>query len=230
MSGNRFWPRKGEHRNVMPNTLDRRRIYRDKWKRNTDRISKETLLLWYVTKGKSAEEIADALRCSGRKVRYWLEKYKIPRRGYREALYLKNNPDGDPFQFTPPQNIKEAELYGFGLGLFWGEGNKADKVSVRLGNTDPMLVRKFIEFLIAIFHVKKEDFRFSLQIFSDMSPDTAMDFWVKNLRIKRGQFYKTTITRSGSIGTYRKKSKYGVLTVYYHNRKLRDLLVGLLPG
>lgn len=115
MSGNRLLPKKGEYRRSLPNSLDRHRIYRDKWKRNTDRISKETLQLWYVKKGKSAQEIGDTLSCSGRKVRYWMEKYKIPRRKYSDALYLKNNPDGDPFRFTPPRNVREAELYGLGL-------------------------------------------------------------------------------------------------------------------
>lgn len=174
-------------------------------------------------------EVAKVLQCSPHKVKYWLEKYKIPRRRYSEALYLKNNPDGDPFRFTAPQNLKEAELFGIGVGLYWGEGNKANKGSVRLGNTDPLLIKKFIEFLVVIFHIKKEDLKFSLQIFSDINPSAAMDFWVKQLRIRRSQFYKTTVTRSGSIGTCRKKSRYGVLTVYYHNRKLRDLLGTLLP-
>lgn len=175
------------------------------------------------------QDIANAFSCSLHKVKYWMEKYRLPRRKYSEALYLKNNPKGDPFRLTMPQTSKDAELYGMGLGLFWGEGNKMDPRSVRLGNTDPQLIEKFLEFLIAVFRVKREDFKFSLQIFSDMNPDAAMDFWVKHLRIKRGQFYKTTVTRSGSVGTYRKKSRRGVLTVYYHNKKLRDLLVGLLP-
>ncbi|MDP3974731.1 MAG: helix-turn-helix domain-containing protein [Candidatus Jorgensenbacteria bacterium] len=229
MSGNRLWPRKGEYRASLPNSLDRRRIYRDKWKRNTERIPRAVLVRWYSERGKSMPEVADILQCSPHKVKYWLEKYEIPRRRYSEALYLKNNPDGDPFRFTPPQNMKEAELFGLGVGLYWGEGNKADKKSVRIGNTDPLLIKRFIEFLVVIFHIKKEDLKFSLQIFSDMSPAAAMDFWMKRLKIKRGQFYKTTVTRSGSIGTYRKKSRYGVLTVYYHNTRLRDLFSTLLP-
>lgn len=229
MSGNRLWPRKGEYRGSLPNSLDRRRIYRNKWKRHTDRIPRAILVRWYREKGKSMPEVARILQCSPHKVKYWLEKYEIPRRRYSEALYLKNNPDGDPFQFVSPRSIEEAKLFGLGLGLYWGEGTKASKNSIRLGNTDPLLIKKFIEFLVRIFHVRKEDMRFSLQVFSDMSPDVAMDFWVKHLKIKRGQFYKTTVTRSGSIGTYRKKSQYGVLTLYYQNSHLRKLIGDLLP-
>ncbi len=32
-------------------------------------------------------------------------------------------------------------------------------------------------------------------------------------------------TRSGKIGTYRQKSAHGVVTVYFHNKKLRDILL-----
>jgi hypothetical protein len=39
------------------------------------------------------------------------------------------------------------------------------------------------------------------------------------------QFYKTICTPSGKVGSYREKSKHGVLTVYFNNKKLRDHLV-----
>ena len=61
-----------------------------------------------------------------------------------------------------------------------------------------------------------------------MAEKETLDFWTKTLTIEKSQFYKTVITPYRSLGTYRKKTKYGVLTVYFHNRKLRDVLVGLL--
>ena len=120
-------------------------------------------------------------------------------------------------------------LFGLGLGLYWGEGTKANKHSVRLGNTDPDLIVKFIQFLMRFFKIQKKDMRFGLQIFSDMHPQEAMNYWRKKLGVRKDQFYTVTVTRSGKIGTYRKKSRYGVLTVYYHNKKLRELLVNMLP-
>jgi hypothetical protein len=120
-------------------------------------------------------------------------------------------------------------LFGLGVGLYWGEGTKASKDSVRLGNTDPYLVEKFIEFLITFFDIDRADLRFGLQIFTDINPNVTMDFWMKTLKIKKHQFYRPTITKSGSLGTYRKKSLYGVITVMYHNKKLRNRMVELLP-
>ncbi len=175
------------------------------------------------------QDMAYSFGCSLHKVKYWMDKYEIQIRSISDAIYLKHNPGGDPFRFVNPRNLEEAKLFGLGMGLYWGEGTKANMGSVRLGNTDPQLIKRFMDFLIKFFNIKKSDLRFGLQIFTDIDKVEAMDFWIKNLRINSSQFFKPTITKSGSMGTYRKKSKYGVLTVMYHNTKLRNLLVNLLP-
>ncbi|MEK7630374.1 MAG: hypothetical protein AAB432_03325 [Patescibacteria group bacterium] len=192
-------------------------------------IKKDLLGKMYYRDKKSMQEIASDLNCSLHKVSYWMEKYCLNARPRSEAMYIKHNPAGDPFIFRPPETTREAELFGLGLGLYWGEGTKADKNSIRLGNTDPNLIKRFIEFLIKVFQIDEKDLKFGLQIFSDINPEKAMDFWSKTLRISKVQFNKPIVTKSGSIGTYRKKSEYGVLTVMYHNKKLRNLLISLLP-
>lgn len=203
----------------------------EKWSKHfhTEKISRSQLEGFYIQNRKSMQEIADILNCSLHKVKYWMEKYKIIRRERSEAMYVKYNPSGDPFRFRPPENIEEAKIFGLGLGLYWGEGNKANKSSVRLGNTDPVLIKKFIEFLEKFYSIDREDLKFGLQIFSDVNPQKALDFWVKRLKINKSQFNKVIVTKSGLIGTYRKKSEYGVLTVMYHNKKLRNFIVETLP-
>ena len=192
-------------------------------------IDRDILSHLYLEEGKSMQEIADNLHCSLNTIYYWIKKYCITTRSHSEATYLKRNPNGDPFSFKEPETALEIKLLGIGIGLYWGEGNKANKNSIRLGNVDPALIRCFIDFLIVMFGIAKEDLRFGLQIFSDIEIGQALDFWIKELNIQRSQINKPIITKSGSIGTYRKKSRYGVLTVMYHNKKLRDLLISLLP-
>ncbi|MDP7477072.1 MAG: hypothetical protein QF442_01345 [Candidatus Peribacteraceae bacterium] len=192
-------------------------------------ITKKLLERLYVREGKSMKVIAMELQCSVHKVQYWMDKHKIARRSIADAIYQWHNPDGDPFVFTPPKSADDYQLYGLGIGLYWGEGTKANKVAVRLGNTDPELLKYFIRFLERFFAVRRSDMHFGLQIFTDIDEQKALDFWQKRLKIGSHQFYKVTRTISGSMGTYRRKSQYGVLTVYYNNRKLRDLLVSMLP-
>ncbi len=175
------------------------------------------------------QEIALELGCSVNKVVYWMDRYQIKRRTISDAIYNKHNPNGDPFDIKPIRNRSDAKLLGLGLGLYWGEGNKRNKYSVRLGNTDPALLNTFILFLTELCGVKRERLKFGLQIFSDTDPKVALDYWIQELNVRDSQFYKVTVTISGSVGTYRHKSSYGVVTVHFHNKKLRDIINAMLP-
>lgn len=233
MSGPLVWNKKlmKREREVRRLRIKNRRTKNTKWSKavHKEKIPRIYLENYYLRKHQSMQEIADTLRCSLHKVAYWMEKYKIKSRPRSEAMYVKYNPHGDPFRFQIPQTIEEAKLFGLGLGLYWGEGTKASQYAIRLGNADSQLIKKFIEFLAKFFNIKKEELQFGLQIFSDINSEIALDFWIKTLRIRRSQIYKPIITKSGSVGTYRHKSKYGVLTVMYHNKKLRELIGKLLP-
>ena len=105
------------------------------------------------------QEIADKMRWSLHKVSYWLDQCSISRRSPSEATYVKRNPGGDPFKIKSQLTKKDETLKGLGLGLYWGEGDKSpNNTSVRLANTDPLLIKKFKEFLTKICGVKKGNF------------------------------------------------------------------------
>ncbi|MEK7591090.1 MAG: hypothetical protein AAB489_02690 [Patescibacteria group bacterium] len=191
-------------------------------------MEKTTLQRLYQVERKSMKQISQKFRCSVHKIEYWLRKHDISRRSISDAIYQWHHPRGDPFLYRPPCNSQEFTLFGMGLGLYWGEGTKANKTSVRLGNTDPALLHKFIEFLVRFFAIERKDLRFGLQLFNDIHPQKALDFWTRKLKLHKRQFYKITVTPSVSHGTYRRRSLYGVLTVYYNNRKLRDILIELV--
>jgi hypothetical protein len=192
-------------------------------------VEEKLLKKLYLKNGLSMADIAALSDCSINKVHYWMNVHKIQRRSRSEATYIKRNPNGDPFKVQPVETIKDAWLQGLGIGLYWCEGNWANKWSVKLGNTDASLLTYFIIFMIKNFNIKKEDLSFNLQIFTDINPDEALEYWTQKLDVPLSQFYRPTVTISGSIGTYRKKSQYGVVTVMYHNIKLRDALIDMLP-
>ena len=188
-------------------------------------ISRDELVLLYTDKKLSVAQIAKTRRCSESKVNYWLTQYRISKRSISDAVYAKHNPHGDPFLFRKPTSMDEMFLYGLGVGLYWGEGTKKNKTSVRLGNSNPDLIKKFVQFLMATYQADRKKIRFGLQIFGDMSQRKAVRFWTQKLSINRSQIMKTiVVTPHRSIGNYREKSKYGVMTAYFNNRKLRDIL------
>ncbi|MEM9336352.1 MAG: hypothetical protein AAGA35_00655 [Patescibacteria group bacterium] len=191
-------------------------------------INKKFLAGEYLVKRKSVSVIANELGCSQNKINYWLHKHSIPKRTISEAIYLKSNPCGDPFKFKKPHTTEDWFLYGLGIGLFWGEGNKVNKNAVRLGNTDPALIKVFLEFLEHFFQIDTVRLRFGLQIFSDTNPEQAKKFWIQLLKIREDQFQKTVVTPSTKQGTYSTKNEHGVLTIYFSNTKLRDNIVGAI--
>jgi hypothetical protein len=192
-------------------------------------IERKKLLRLYESEGKSMQETAKILGCSLHSVQYWLQKYKIKSRSRSEALYLKYNPSGDPFKLKAQFNRKDLILLGFGLGLWWGEGSKLHHGTIRLGNTDVRLIKKFVSFLVEICGVSPLKIRYGLQLFTDINPIEAKRYWMDNLQMLPEQFFpKIVVTPSGKLGTYRKKSLYGVLTVYCANIKLRKILDQLM--
>ncbi|MBU4030866.1 hypothetical protein KJ756_01760, partial [Patescibacteria group bacterium] len=134
------------------------------------------------------QEISEKMDWGYKKVVYWMSKYGILRRTRSEATYVKKNPNGDPFKIKQKLSLREKELKSMGLGLYWGEGDKSDYSSVRLGNTDSRLIKKFIEFLIQICGVKKEKLKYELQIFNDADQQKAIKFWMKELGIRKDDF------------------------------------------
>jgi len=185
-------------------------------------------LIKFYRHGFSSKEIAEKLGFSENKINYWLKKLKISQRSISEAIYLKHNPNGDPFKIKTNLTPQEFKLLGIGLGLYWGEGSKKGTYDVRLSNSDPKLIKKFLEFLIRICQINTNKLKFWLQIFDDTNPQEALNFWCQELNIKPDKFYKTTITPSRGPGTYRKKCQFGVLSVHFGNIKLKKKLLSML--
>lgn len=191
-------------------------------------IEKAFLEEKYIKQNCSVADIATQLGCSQNKITYWLKKHGFKKRSISEALYIQKNPEGNPFSFRAPNKNGEWFLYGLALGLYWGEGNKKSKTAIRIGNTDPDLLRYFLEFLTDLYQVDVSRLRYGLQIFSDTSEKKAQQYWCKKLSIKPSGFQKIVVTPSRKKGTYTQKSEYGVLTIYFSNTKIRDIIVGAI--
>ena len=187
-------------------------------------VNKHQLEILYLKNKFSANEISKKLKCSAGQVNYWLIKYNIQKRNISEAIYQLNNPKGDPFSFNKPNSFEKMFLFGLGLGLFWGEGSKRSLNAIRISNSDPALVKKFIEFLVAIYNIDRNRLKFQLQIYDDLNLEKLISFWTKYLLVDRKQFYKTTILKRRGEGTYHKKMEYGVIILNFGNTKLRNLI------
>ena len=178
--------------------------------------------------GSSMSEIAVNLECSIHKVVYWMNKYGIKRRSRSEALYVKLNPKGDPFEIKKILEPEESLLQGLGLGIYWGEGDRISKGRVCVANTDPNLIRVFRDFLTINCRVIPSRIHYYIICFKDSKPSEVLEYWSKVLEISEDKFGKIVqIARQGK-GTYRRKSQYGVCTILVSNIKLKQWLMNEL--
>jgi hypothetical protein len=154
-----------------------------------------------------------------------MEKFNIPRRSFSEAVYLKANPNGDPFSIKHRLLNSEHQLYGLGLGIYWGEGEKVSKGKVRVANTDVNLLRKFRDFLTLICQVSISRIHYSIICFNDSNPKEALDYWSTMLEISPTQFGKIVQIAPQGRGSYRQKSRYGVCIIEVSNIKFKKWIM-----
>ncbi len=176
------------------------------------------------SKGRSAKEIGETLGCSWRHVISCMQKNGISRRSRSEATYRKANPHGDPFQIKHRLSLVEERLKSLALGLYWGEGTRRNPFAVRISNTDPALLRVFIDFLRTICRVQPEKIRIELILHADVNPQEAISYWSCELGIPPSQFRRPTSLPSRGNGTYKRRVKWGTATVHVGNTHLRQIL------
>lgn len=182
----------------------------------------------YFEKKLSLSEIATKLNISVHKVLYWMDKYQIPRRKQKEANYLKHNPNGEPFLIKKKLNRVEVKLKYLALGLYWGEGGKTANHGVRITNSDPGVIKVFLEYLRKICRAKEDKIHFYLQTFKDNDIEIAKSYWAEQLKIDPKRINSGTPIPSMGKGTYKKISTNGVISLGFFNSHLQSYILNQL--
>jgi hypothetical protein len=181
-------------------------------------FSKDDLVQLYYTKKWSMQQIAEHYTCSANKVVYWMKEFQLERRGWSEATYVYKNPKGDPFTITLPETIEEKELFALAIGLYLGEGTKKGIHNVAMVNSDPKILRIFIQFLEKFCGIARSDLRAGLNIFADCDVAGAIVWWTEQLKINAKQFYQPLVRQPKSA--YSNKSERGTVSLTFSNTKL----------
>lgn len=122
--------------------------------------------------------------------------------------------------------ITERELLIAGFFLYWGEGTKRSASNTVFTNTDPSMVRAFVQW-IQLLGVKFESLRVKLHIYSDMNEQKAKRYWCEQIGFTKKQFKTTYIKQSKLSDITYKHTDYGQGTcnVMYSNRELNDFVL-----
>jgi hypothetical protein len=187
-------------------------------------LSKEMLDLLYYERGLSMAQIAEQLSCSVNKVVYRMDKHGLQRRNISGAIYLRQNPAGDPFDIQMPRSDEELALFHLALGLYIGEGKKRDTEQVALSNNDSRVIRVFLRFLREICRVDERRIWAWINIFDDVDVEAAKEYWLRVTNLLPEQFH-ASVVRPKRRGTYNQSSEYGTLSVGISSTKLHEIIM-----
>lgn len=88
-------------------------------------------------------------------------------------------------------HISQKDLFLIGVMLYWAEGGKKQRGSVRFSNSDPLMIRVMMKFFRTICMVPEEKFRIHLHIHMHLDYKKAEKHWSQVTNIPLNQFYKT---------------------------------------
>ncbi|HPW34619.1 MAG TPA: hypothetical protein PK367_02575 [Candidatus Paceibacterota bacterium] len=104
--------------------------------------------------------------------------------------------------------------------LYLGEGAKNTKGSLMLGNSDPQIIKIFLDLLRKSYSIDESKFRCTIQCRADQNTFELEKFWKKITKIPKKQFYKTRVDPR-TIGKKSKKPDYkGVCRIDYYSADL----------
>ncbi len=147
------------------------------------------------------------------------EKYKLNLIKANKVITLNKNIRHNRFKKEAIEDyikFKNDPLFSFGLGLYWGEGDKKSGNIVAVTNTDPNMLIVIANFYRKYLRLDETKLRVSLFIYKDINEKFAINFWSKLLHVPKSQFIKVKVLESRSKLT-KTKLKYGICTLYFSN-------------
>lgn len=183
--------------------------------------------------GKSHQEIAQSLGVAKSTLSNWFKgqdfsediKQTVTKQAQianTTRLQMLNKVRGDLLQAHYEQAIVEAKreleeyisdpLFVSGVVAYWGEGDKLHKNHIRLTNTDPQMLKIFVQFLVEYGNFTPQDMRLAIFIYKDLDIDLCKTHWIQHTNITN--LHKPMILPGRDK---RRRLQYGTATVIVMN-------------
>lgn len=177
-------------------------------------VSKSSLSLWLKNMPLSKERISQLRDKNPQRI----ERYRntmLEKRNKKMKIVLNE-------VSLKIKKISKRDLLIGGIFLYMGEGSKTTKGTTALTNTNPKILKLFIDWLY-LHEVPKDKIKIQLHLYEDMDIEKQILFWVKTLGISKKQFRKPHIksTNSNSL-SYKNQQGQGTCTVLYENVKMYE--------
>lgn len=103
-------------------------------------------------------------------------------------------------------NLSSKEIAILISALYWAEGTKSD---FSLTNSDPELIRLFVNGLKKVFNVEIDRLRLSVRLYEDLNKEKCINFWSIMTGIPKQNFVGVDILKGKKEG----KLEYGICRV-----------------
>lgn len=118
-----------------------------------------------------------------------------------------------------------------GCMLYWAEGGKS-RNNVMFVNSDPDMVRYFVDFLRPYYHVADEAFRIDCNLFADHieRQHTIEAFWLDTMRLPGSCLRKSTVNVYSKYTEKKRKNRlpYGTVRVCVHSTAVVQSIYGAI--
>ncbi|MBI5405986.1 hypothetical protein HY972_03060 [Candidatus Kaiserbacteria bacterium] len=190
-------------------------------------------------KGASYSQIKEKLKVSKSSLSLWLHDMPLPEKRLRElrdwnavrierfsnTMRRKRESRWAEVRKRAAKDIRtlsKRELLIASLFLYWGEGAKTMPASTSLSNTDPAMIRFFIQWL-ELLGVPRNRLRVYVHLYTDMNVRRELSYWSKALDLPLTSFRKPYIKTSKRSGlSYPQKFGHGTCNLIYENRDISE--------
>ncbi len=173
-------------------------------------VSRSTLSYWLKDMPLTDEEVRSLKATSWKKGEAARERFRNTMRAKKvkktETVYLAER------QKILPVTVRD--LFIAGVVLYIGEGDKRNSSRIALSNSDPVVVRLFLKWLITCLEIQRKDIRIGLHLYSNMDIAKEVKFWQDTLGFGQESFYKTQVRPVRTLFSYTDANRHGTCTVY----------------
>lgn len=195
------------------------------------------------SEGKSYSEIKNLLGTPKGTLSYWLKDMPLsqerilelgPKSERRIERYRETRRKQKEARLATARALTKKTLFPFskrdilvaGYFLYWGEGSKSNPAEVGIANTDPAVIKMFIEWMETCFSVPKEKMLVRVHLYSDMNEEEELRYWQKITGVSRKNFKKSYIKESTRAGlSYKGLYGHGTCNIRINNVLLRNRII-----
>lgn len=179
-------------------------------------VSKGTLSVWLRDMPLSQSRINELRASSPQRIERFRNTMAKKKSQRRERVYKKVAYDIE--NCTIPEFLA-------GFYLYWGEGTKTAEYTISFTNSDPAMVRCFLEWM-SLLDGSCDKYKIKLHLYRDQDEDQLKIFWSRVTGIPLEHFYKTYIKNSFSYRkTYKGMFSHGTCVVVYHDRDTYEYIM-----